>query len=91
MMIGIDNLSRAVDYNDEYNTKEGIIHLMYEVSTDEIILTKEGIDFIKKYWGFEEIAKILFEFEEGKGDFTDSFKTKEAITKWLENYKCIEW
>jgi len=88
-IIGIDNLSRNVFYNQKYLEKDSLIHLMYELSTSEIILTKIGLEFLRDIWGFANIATILFDYEGSKGDFNINFKTKEKLVEWLKNYKTI--
>jgi len=88
-IIGIDNLNKKIYYNNKYLLKDGLIHLMYEVRTDEIALTKQGLDFLKNAWGFENVANILFDYENGQGDFKISFNTREKLVEWLNNYHII--
>ena len=88
-IIGIDNLNKGVSFDEKYLSDSGIIHLLYEMSTGEVHLTRDGLEFVKEYWGFSKIAEMLFDFEGGKGDFTDGFGSKDKIVEWLNSYKVI--
>jgi hypothetical protein len=85
-IIGVDNLNRKIYFDDKYLQEDWLIHLMYEVKTDEIALTSIGLEFLKDFWEFEKIANILFDYEQDNGDFHISFGTEEKLVSWLNNY-----
>lgn len=87
LILGVDNLSRPLVFNKKFLDEGELIHLMYELNTGEVILTKNGLRFIKDYWGFEKVAKIIFKYENGEGDFVSNFSSEKELVEWLKNYK----
>ena len=52
--------------------------IMWEVWNHEGALSKDGVDFLREYYGLENLAELFSK----KGGFDES-KKKESILEWL--------
>lgn len=68
---------------DDLLTEEDLVHILYEIFEHELDLNDDGRDFLDRYWGFEKIADIIFDYEKIDGDFHRAFKAKEKFVNWL--------
>lgn len=69
---------------DGLDQKDNLLDLLYEMSSHEVDLNDDGRSFLEQYWGLSNIAEIIMDYENGDGDFTNSFDTKEAIVQWIK-------
>lgn len=79
-----DNYKDEKLFVKDIDTKEKLLHIMYDFFSREVDLNREGIKFLQDYWGLEEVANIIFEHEREKGDFTNEFENKNGLVIWLK-------
>jgi len=65
-------------YVEDFTDPEEAYLIFWQIWGHESDLTKEGFDFLKEYYGLEELA----EFFSKKGGF-DETKDKVSILNWL--------
>lgn len=80
-----DNYKDEKLYCDIMDNKDKLISTLYDFLGRDIDLNKEGIEFLRDFWGIEQVAKIVFEHESGEGDFVNTFKSEEGLTRWLKD------
>jgi hypothetical protein len=73
-------------YVDKFSSEDDLIHTMYEFLSREVDVYPTGIQFLKEYWGYENIADLIFKYEKDDGDFHQTYKTKRNLIEWLK--KC---
>lgn len=74
-------------YPEDLTDKGDFIYLLYEMLSHEADLTLEGVNFVEDYWGLENAAKMILEYEEWDGDFHKSFKSAKEIVDWINHFK----
>jgi hypothetical protein len=82
--IGKDNLNRNV-FANRILDESGLKHFLYNMygPGDESI-TKEGLEFLKEYYGLDKIAEMILAEKEKGVDY--HFENKEAIIDWLSKF-----
>lgn len=83
-MLGIRNYAHEKNefFVSDFLTLDELDYFLCEVVTGESDITPAGIVFLEKYYGFAELARILFE---KKGMFYGEgyFKSEDEMTEWL--------
>lgn len=84
-IIGRTNLNKEL-YVDEISDENLLKNFLYDMyDSGHKSLTKEGFEFLKEYYGLEEIAKLIFQ-EKDKGINYDFTSSNEVFT-WLGKFK----
>jgi len=79
-----DNYKNEKLFVNDVETEERLISTMYDFLSREVDLYKEGIEFLKEYWGLENVARIIFDYEnDTNGDFHQAFHTEKGLYDWL--------
>ena len=74
--------SRKKEYYlaDDFNDFKWLMNYIGEVNSHEAYITRAGIEFFKEAFGFEELAKLLY----NNHWFEEEFKTPSEIVEWLK-------
>jgi hypothetical protein len=70
-------------YVNKLSSEDELIHTMYEFLSREVDIYPKGILFLKEYWGYDNIADLIFKYEKDDGDFHQTYITKENLVNWL--------
>lgn len=75
-------VSRKKDYYsvEDFSSFGWLSHYLAEVNDREADLTKEGIRFFKEVYGFERIAKMLYD----DGWYAEEFRSPQEILEWWQ-------
>lgn len=75
-------VSRKKDYYsiEDFRSFGWLRYYLSEVNDCEADFTKEGIEFFKEIYGFERLAKILYNNEW----YAEEFKASREILEWLQ-------
>lgn len=68
---------------DDIQNFSKLRYFLGEVNNHEAYITTSGIDFLKDAFGFEELAKKLYEEEWFSDEFTDT----QSIIQWFESWR----
>ncbi|MBU1682638.1 hypothetical protein KJ742_01700 [Patescibacteria group bacterium] len=69
-------------YVDYLVKTDWLLHFLYDMDCGENVLTEDGLNFLKEYYGLNAIADMIIKDIEDGVDF--KFQKKEDITDWLE-------
>jgi len=71
-------------YASELSKPDGLLGFLYEVNTHEAMLTEEGLNFLREYYGLNKVADfVIVEIRNGV-DFKFSANDKSGIIAWIE-------
>lgn len=74
-------------YAHDILSEDSLISLLYDLFEHQVDINENGINFLQEYWGLENVANIIWEYEEWDGDFHKNFKSIEEIVGWLKNFE----
>ena len=69
-------------YYDKFIHEDDLLYHLYELNCHEISLTDDGLNFIREYYGLEEVVLMILNSIKSGVDY--KYKTKDEIIKWLE-------
>ena len=69
-------------YIDYLIKTDWLLHFLYDMDCGENVLTEDGLNFLKEYYGLNKVADMIIKDIKNGVDF--KFEKKEDIIKWLE-------
>lgn len=67
-------------FADDFFNIDRLSHIIAETYSSEISFSKAGINFLKEYYGFDGLGKLI----EKKGGIETGLRTANEIINWLE-------
>lgn len=78
--------AKQYNYVDDFIDKDKLLYILYEIDCTETVLTKDGVNFLKEYYGLEHVAKLIQQdIAEGVDFQWQTNKNIKDIVDWLNN------
>ena len=72
-------------FADQFISRSGLLFFLHELDCRESVLTKDGLGFLREYYGLDAVADMVIEKIKDGVKYRFSENEKDEIIAWLEN------